>query len=144
MKKLFIAATMLFTLVAAAQTSQDAKMNAFVSNLMKQMTLDEKIGQLNLVTPGGAVTGSVVSSDVESKIKKGQVGGLFGITGPDKIRKAQELAVNNSRLKIPLLFGLDVIHGHQTVFPIPLGFILQLGHGVDRKKCTHRCYRRNS
>ena len=121
MKKLFIAATMFFTLVAAAQTSQDAKMNVFVSNLMKQMTLDEKIGQLNLVTPGGAVTGSVVSSDVESKIKKGQVGGLFGITGPDKIRRAQELAVNNSRLKIPLLFGLDVIHGHQTVFPIPLG-----------------------
>ena len=121
MKKLLIAATMLFTLVAVAQTSQDAKMNAFVSNLMKQMTLDEKIGQLNLVTPGGAVTGSVVSSDVESKIRKGQVGGLFGITGPDKIRRAQELAVNNSRLKIPLLFGLDVIHGHQTVFPIPLG-----------------------
>ena len=121
MKKFFIAATMLFTLVATAQTSQDAKMNVFVSNLMKQMTLDEKIGQLNLVTPGGAVTGSVVSSDVESKIKKGQVGGLFGITGPDKIRRAQELAVKNSRLKIPLLFGLDVIHGHQTVFPIPLG-----------------------
>jgi len=121
MKKLLIAATMLFTLVAVAQTSQDAKMNAFVSNLMKQMTLDEKIGQLNLVTPGGAVTGSVVSSDVESKIRKGQVGGLFGITGPDKIRRAQELAVKNSRLKIPLLFGLDIIHGHQTVFPIPLG-----------------------
>ena len=121
MKKLFIAATMLFTLVAVAQTSQDAKMNAFVSNLMKQMTLDEKLGQLNLVTPGGAVTGSVVSKDVETKIRNGQVGGLFGITGPAKIRQAQELAVKNSRLKIPLLFGLDVIHGHQTVFPIPLG-----------------------
>ncbi len=121
MKKLLIAATMFITVVAVAQTSQEAKMNAFVSNLMKQMTLEEKIGQLNLVTPGGAVTGSVVSSDVESKIRKGQVGGLFGITGPDKIRRAQELAVKNSRLKIPLLFGLDIIHGHQTVFPIPLG-----------------------
>lgn len=104
-----------------AQQAADARMNAFVSNLMKQMTIDEKIGQLNLVTPGGAVTGSVVSTDVEAKIRKGQVGGLFGITGPDKIRQAQELAVKNSRLKIPLLFGLDVIHGHKTVFPIPLG-----------------------
>ena len=101
--------------------AQDAKMNSFISNLMSKMTLDEKIGQLNLVTPGGAVTGSVVSKDVDDKIRKGSVGGLFGITGPDKVRKAQEIAVNGSRLHIPLLFGLDVIHGHKTVFPIPLG-----------------------
>ncbi|HUQ67286.1 MAG TPA: beta-glucosidase BglX [Flavitalea sp.] len=100
--------------------SQD-KMNTFISNLMNKMTVEEKIGQLNLVTPGGAVTGAVVSSDVDNKIRKGQVGGLFGITGPDKIRQAQEIAIKNSRLKIPLLFGLDVIHGHRTIFPIPLG-----------------------
>jgi beta-glucosidase len=106
---------------AFSQQATDARMNAFVTNLMSRMTVDEKIGQLNLVTPGGAVTGSVVSSDVETKIKNGQVGGLFGITGPEKIRQAQDLAVKNSRLKIPLLFGLDVIHGHKTVFPIPLG-----------------------
>lgn len=104
-----------------AQNDNGTKMNAFINALMAKMTVDEKIGQLNLVTPGGAVTGSVVSKDVESKIRNGQVGGLFGITGPDKIRQAQELAVRNSRLKIPLLFGLDVIHGHKTVFPIPLG-----------------------
>jgi beta-glucosidase len=102
--------------------SGDAKMNAFVSNLMAKMTLDEKIGQLNLLTPGGGVaTGAVVSSDVESKIKAGSVGGLFGVTGVDKIQQAQELAVNNSRLKIPLIFGLDIIHGYKTTFPIPLG-----------------------
>lgn len=102
--------------------AQDAKMNAFITNLMSKMTLEEKIGQLNLVTPGGAVTGSVVSKDVDDKIRKGAVGGLFGITtGPDKIRQAQDIAVKNSRLHIPLLFGLDVIHGHKTVFPIPLG-----------------------
>jgi beta-glucosidase len=88
---------------------------------MSKMTIEEKIGQLNLVTPGGAVTGSVVSTDVDTKIRKGQVGGLFGITGPDKIHRAQEIAVNNSRLHIPLIFGLDVIHGHRTIFPIPLG-----------------------
>lgn len=108
-------------LQAAAQQAPDAKMNAFVSALMKKMTIDEKIGQLNLVTPGGAVTGAVVSSDVDNKIRKGQVGGLFGITGADKIRTAQKIAVDGSRLHIPLLFGLDVIHGHKTVFPIPLG-----------------------
>jgi beta-glucosidase len=121
MKKLAFTSFVFICLHYVSQAQVDARMNAFVSNLMKQMTIDEKIGQLNLVTPGGAVTGSVVSSDVESKIKKGQVGGLFGITGPDKIRQAQELAVKHARLKIPLLFGLDVIHGHKTVFPIPLG-----------------------
>src|SRR5438552_19196731 len=87
----------------------DEKMNAFVTDLMSKMTLDEKIGQLNLVTPGGAVTGSVVSSDVDSKIRNGQVGGIFGINGPHKVRQAQDIAVNNSRRHIPLLFALDVI-----------------------------------
>ena len=110
-------------LVAAVQHSyaQDAKMKSFVDVLMKKMTLDEKIGQLNLLTPGGGVvTGAVVSKDVESKIKAGNVGGLFGVIGVEKIKLAQELAVNGSRLKIPLLFGSDVIHGYKTTFPIPL------------------------
>ena len=99
-----------------------AKMNAFVSGLMSRMTLEEKIGQLNLLTPGGGVaTGAVVSSDVETKISKGQVGGLFGVIGVEKIRKAQNLAISRSRLKIPLIFGSDVIHGYKTTFPIPLG-----------------------
>jgi beta-glucosidase len=119
---LFLAASSLFV---AAQTKPasppNSKMNAFVSNLMAKMTLDEKIGQLNLVTPGGAVTGSVVSKDVDDKIRKGLVGGLFGIMGPDKVRQAQDIAVKNTRLHIPLIFGLDVIHGHKTIFPIPLG-----------------------
>src|SRR6516162_9506418 len=101
--------------------AQDAKMNSFITDLMGKMTLDEKIGQLNLLTPGGAVTGSVVSKDVDDKIRKGLVGGLFGITGPGKIRQAQDIAMKNSRLHIPLIFGLDVIHGHKTIFPIPLG-----------------------
>ena len=85
------------------------------------MTIEEKIGQLNLLTPGGAVTGAVVSQGVEQKIMDGKVGGIFGIRGADKVRRAQEIAVNKSRLKIPLLVGMDVIHGHQTLFPIPLG-----------------------
>jgi beta-glucosidase len=102
--------------------SVSAKMNSFISGLMSKMTLDEKIGQLNLLTPGGGVaTGSVVSSDVETKIKAGSVGGLFGVIGVEKIRQAQELAVKSSRLKIPLIFGSDIIHGYKTTFPIPLG-----------------------
>ena len=93
-----------------------------VEALLSKMTLEEKIGQLNLVTPGGGVaTGEVVSRNVEAKIKAGNVGGLFGVSGPEKIRIAQELAVKHSRLGIPLLFGFDIIHGYKTTFPIPLG-----------------------
>ncbi len=119
MKKILFPA--LLIIVSVYSRAQDAKMDAFINSLMSKMTVDEKIGQLNLVTPGGAVTGSVVSKDVDDKIRKGQVGGLFGITGPDKVRQAQDIAVKNSRLHIPLIFGLDVIHGHRTIFPIPLG-----------------------
>ncbi|HVK97294.1 MAG TPA: beta-glucosidase BglX [Flavisolibacter sp.] len=121
-RKIFIGVVIFVSFQAAAQQSNNAKMNLFISNLMKRMTLEEKIGQLNLLTPGGGIlTGAVVSQDVESKIKAGNVGGLFGVIGVDKIRQAQELAVNGSRLKIPLLFGSDVIHGYKTTFPIPLG-----------------------
>ncbi|WP_289039682.1 beta-glucosidase BglX [uncultured Zobellia sp.] len=93
-----------------------------VEQLLSKMTLEEKIGQLNLLTPGGGIaTGSVVSENVEAKIKAGQVGGLFGVSGPEKVRQAQKIAIENSRLKIPLLIGSDIIHGYKTTFPIPLG-----------------------
>ena len=117
-KTISIAAALLLAQLSFAQSDYTSKAKA----LMAKMTLEEKIGQLNLVTPGGGVlTGSVVSSDVESKIKNGQVGGLFGIETPEKVRKAQDLAVKQSRLHIPLIFGMDVIHGHKTLYPIPLG-----------------------
>ncbi|HEY0356525.1 MAG TPA: glycoside hydrolase family 3 N-terminal domain-containing protein, partial [Flavisolibacter sp.] len=119
--KVLLAAAVFLSLQVFSQTN-DAKMNSFVSNLMSRMTLDEKIGQLNLLTPGGGIlTGSVVNPDVEAKIKSGKVGGLFGVIGVEKIRQAQELAVTGSRLKIPLIFGSDIIHGYKTTFPIPLG-----------------------
>lgn len=121
MKKILLG-LMLFISYQLAAQSNDAKMNSFINTLMSKMTLDEKIGQLNLLTPGGGIaTGAVVNPDVESKIKSGKVGGLFGVIGVDKVKKAQELAVNGSRLKIPLLFGSDIIHGYKTTFPIPLG-----------------------
>lgn len=93
---------------------------ALVDSLMDRMTVIEKIGQLNLLVGGEATTGSVINSGVEEKIKKGDVGGVFSVTSPERVRKTQEIAVNNSRMKIPLLFGLDVIHGYKTIFPIPL------------------------
>ena len=103
-------------------TAQDKKMDAFINALMAKMTLEEKIGQLNLITPGfGIPTGSVVSTDVEGKIKSGKVGGLFGVIGAEKVKQTQDLVMKESRLKIPLLFGSDVIHGHKTIFPIPIG-----------------------
>lgn len=102
--------------------SGDSEMDRFVAELMDKMTIQEKIGQLNLVTPGGGIlTGSVVSTDVEAKITAGNVGGIFGIYGPEKLRQAQKLAVEESRLGIPMIFGSDVIHGYKTTFPLPLG-----------------------
>lgn len=105
----------------SVRVSPNKAMDAFISNLMKQMTLEEKIGQLNLLTGGEATTGEAVSTDVEAKIKKGEVGGMFSMTTPDRVRRAQQIAVENSRLKIPIIFGQDVIHGYKTLFPIPLG-----------------------
>lgn len=104
-----------------AQQTNDAKMKSFVDALMKKMTLEEKIGQLNLPGSGDIVTGQAQSSDIAKKIKEGKVGGLFNIKSVAKIRDVQKVAVEQSRLKIPLIFGMDVIHGYETVFPIPLG-----------------------
>jgi beta-glucosidase len=128
MKKLtylIIATAIISTNTGFAQTKPSSsggsqKMNTYINQLMSKMTLEEKLGQLNLVTGGEATTGSAVSSDVEGKIQRGQVGGIFSLTTPQRIRKAQEIAVKKSRLKIPLIFGQDVIHGYKTTFPIPL------------------------
>ena len=99
----------------------DAKMNTFITSLMSKMTLDEKIGQLNLPGAGDITTGQAGNSNIAKKIEEGKVGGLFNIKSVAKIREVQRIAVEKSRLKIPLIFGMDVIHGYETVFPIPLG-----------------------
>lgn len=119
---LFIGLLFLFSCQTNKSENKNSEMDSFIEELMAKMTLQEKIGQLNLVTPGGGIlTGSVVSTGVEEKLKAGNVGGIFGIYGPEKVRKAQALAVEETRLGIPLLFGSDVIHGYKTIFPIPLG-----------------------
>ncbi len=97
------------------------RMKTFIDALMKKMTVDEKIGQLNLPGSGDIVTGQASNSDIGKKIREGSVGGLFNIKTVEKIRAVQKVAVEESRLKIPIMFGMDVIHGYETVFPIPLG-----------------------
>ena len=106
---------------AQAKSVTDQKISTFVSTLMSKMTLDEKLGQLNLPGAGDITTGQASSSDIAKKIREGKVGGLFNIKSVQKIKDVQRIAVEESRLKIPLIFGMDVIHGYETVFPIPLG-----------------------
>lgn len=109
--------------VAAGLQAQKAPrdMDRFIDQLMKKMTLEEKIGQLNLPVTGEITTGQAKSSDVAKRIRNGEVGGLFNLKGVKRIREVQRQAVEESRLGIPLLFGMDVIHGYETIFPIPLG-----------------------
>ena len=133
MKKLIILAAIALSPVFSAQEMVDkpvqsyqtaqyqAKKKAFVDNLLSKMTLDEKIGQLNLPTSGDFTTGMAQSSDIGKKVEQGLVGGLFNIKGADKIKAVQKVAIEKSRLKIPMIFGMDVIHGYETTFPIPLG-----------------------
>jgi beta-glucosidase len=96
-------------------------MNTFIDALMKKMTLEEKIGQMNLPSVGFDTTGPILSKDVNAKIRKGLVGAVFNSYTPEAVRKLQDIAVKETRLKIPLMFGYDVIHGHRTIFPINLG-----------------------
>ena len=116
---LLLGALMSISAAQAQKSPQD--MDRFIDALMKRMTVEEKIGQLNLPVTGDITTGQAKSSDVATKIEKGMVGGLFNLKGVDRILEVQKLAVEKSRLGIPLLFGMDVIHGYETIFPIPLG-----------------------
>lgn len=121
MKKisLLLVASIIYSLSIVANPPQKARMNKFVSNLMNKMTLEEKIGQLNFAAGGvPQVAGSALGQ--EQAIRNGLVGATGGFT-PEGNYHAQKIAINESRLGIPLLFGLDVIHGYHTVFPIPLG-----------------------
>ena len=104
-----------------AVKSDSYRMKNFIDGLMKKMTLEEKLGQLNLPVSGDILTGQAANSDIGKKIREGKVGGLFNIKSVEKIRAVQKVAVEESRLKIPMIFGMDVIHGYQTTFPIPLG-----------------------
>jgi beta-glucosidase len=118
MKKL-----MLMLLLAAPflqVRSQDEKMDSFISNLMSKMSVEEKIGQLNLNAAGSFVTGSSVNEKVREKLKSGQLGAILNDFSVESMRASQDVAVKESPNHIPLMFGMDVIHGYKTIFPIPL------------------------
>lgn len=99
---------------------KEVEMDRFVTDLMGKMTIREKLGQLNLPSGGDLVTGSVMNSELSDMIRKEEIGGFFNVKGIKKIYDLQRLAVEENRLKIPLIVGADVIHGYETIFPIPL------------------------
>lgn len=109
------------TVMAQQRPAGDAKMQQFVNNLISKMTLDEKIGQLTQYTSDMASTGPTMRAGYRDDIQKGLVGSIFNAYTPAYTRQLQQMAVEHTRLKIPLIFGYDVIHGHKTIFPIPLG-----------------------
>jgi len=91
-----------------------------IDKLMERMTLAEKLGQLTMTAAGYAVTGPVIAGDSTDSIRNGTIGSLLNLVGTRPIHEMQRIAVEESRLGIPLLVGLDVIHGHRTMFPVPL------------------------
>lgn len=116
-----LAATAILAIGCTA-SSENKEMDRFIDDLMSQMTLEEKLGQLNLPScPSEIVTGNEKCENILENIRAGKVGAILNTYGYDNIMPYQKAAVEESRLGIPLLTGLDVIHGHKTVFPIPLG-----------------------
>ncbi len=120
-------------------SGSDNPINDKVENLLSNMTLEEKIGQLNQYTSMWEMTGPVPEGKNEQeqfdKIKNGMVGSMLNVNGADATRKAQEMAVNNSRLGIPLIFGYDVVHGYKTMMPIPLATAASWNPASAEKSC---------
>lgn len=106
---------------APSWAAPDPEMDQFIDALMARMTLDEKIGQLTLLTSNWESTGPSLREGYKEDVAAGRVGAIFNAYTSKYTRELQDLAVEGTRLKIPLLFGYDVIHGHRTIFPISLG-----------------------
>ncbi len=118
---LLIFLSLMLLLACSKKQSSQSSIDHRVDSVLHLMTIEEKIGQLNLPSAGEFVTGQAENSDIAKKIEKGMVGGLFNIKSVSKIKEIQKLAVEKSRMKIPLIFGMDIIHGYETIFPIPIG-----------------------
>ncbi|WP_321438235.1 beta-glucosidase BglX [uncultured Bacteroides sp.] len=130
MKRIFFAIACLFVLSLSAANkpaavrwksfSGDKHIEYRVDSLLKLMTLDEKIGQMTQFSCNWGITGPVMADDFMPYLKQGLVGSVFNASKVNGVRQLQKMAIESSRLHIPILFGLDVIHGYNTVFPIPL------------------------
>ncbi len=105
----------------SSRKQDEARIERRVDSVLKLMTLEEKIGQLTLFTSDYDVTGPTLRENYKEDIKAGKVGAIFNAYGVDYVRQLQRMAVEETRLGIPLIFGYDVIHGHRTIFPISLG-----------------------
>ena len=116
MKNTLIGMMLCLSATMGAQT-----MDAFIDSLMARMTLEEKLGQMNQLSVGDVQTGTPLRAETSRLIREGKAGALLNIKGAEKILEVQRMAVEESRLGIPLLVGMDVIHGYETIFPIPLG-----------------------
>ena len=121
MNKGFVCSFVVALLLASCSKQPSSDKDAFIDDLLSQMTIDEKIGQTVLYTSGyDIITGPTVDPHYQEYLKKGMVGGIFNAVGADYTRSLQKMAVEETRLGIPLIFGYDVIHGQRTIFPIPL------------------------
>ncbi len=105
-----------------ALSSEDKEIEKKIDDLLAQMTIEEKVGQMVQYNGNGDATGPIKARtrDIED-LKNGWIGSMLNVTGAENTREMQKLVMENSRMKIPLLFGLDVIHGYKTIFPLPLG-----------------------
>ena len=113
-------ASLISSCKSGIETVPDRKMDSFVNELISKMSLDEKIGQLSLFTTDWSPTGPSIRKDYADLIRQGKAGAVFNAYTVDFVRDLQKTAVEETRLHIPLIFGFDVIHGHKTIFPIPL------------------------
>jgi beta-glucosidase len=119
MKTRFVLSLLLLSVILQVNAQQE-QMDTFIGDLMNKMTIEEKIGQLNLTTSGGYSTGATVNKNVQDKIRSGQIGAVLNSMSIPSMRAIQQIAVKESPNHIPVLFGMDVIHGFRTIFPIPL------------------------
>src|SRR3954465_3987942 len=121
----FCAAALATPAVITAQSPAEAafasaRASRAADSILQLMTLEEKVGQLNQLPGMGSQTGPRVPTGGEALVRAGKVGAFLGIFGADYTRELQRVATQESRLRIPLLFGLDVIHGFRTIYPVPL------------------------
>ena len=121
MKKLFIFLLSVLPVMSVSDVyAQKVTMEQYVEVLLAKMTLEEKIGQLNLLPAGNITTGQAMNTQVGELIAAGKLGGILNIKGREQIAELQKIAVEKTRLHIPLIVGMDVIHGYETIFPLPL------------------------
>ena len=123
-KSIYTLLVLLFVVSCQKTVDLDNDKEEFINDLISKMTLAEKAGQMNQYNGFWDATGPMPEGDYQKKryneLKNGQVGSMLNVIGVDEIRALQKIAVEETRLGIPLIFGHDVIHGYKTMFPIPL------------------------